>query len=133
MCDAVAAWPPAVLPGLEHQHRLADGGRAQHVHEGRPAFYVLQIQDDDPAGLIRGQEGDDIRLVYVGLIADAEKTAETDAAADRPVYDAAAQRARLRHEGDMAFGRHAPLTKVVFSGVCVSMTPMPLGPITRMP
>ena len=26
-----------------------------------------------------------------------------------------------------------PLTKVVFSGVCVSMTPMPLGPMTRIP
>ena len=56
---------------------------------------------------MRGQAGDHIRLVDVGLVAHAQESTEADAMADGPVDDAPAQRARLRKERDATLRRHA--------------------------
>ena len=140
------AWTPASRAGvrsggsltaggstrLDRQDRFAARRVAQRVHERRPALYILQVEGDDPADVVRGQEGDHIGLVDVSLVADAEEAAEPDAAADGPVDDAAAQRRPDCERNAMLPLGGMPLTKVVLSGVCASITPMPFGPMIRM-
>ena len=82
--------------GLEHEHRLDRGRIPQRGHERFPALDILQIEDDDAAVGVGGQDGQQVRLVDVGLVAHAQQAAEADAVADGPIDDAAAQRARLR-------------------------------------
>ena len=92
---------------LDGDDRLVAGDLAGHADELRPVGDAFQVAHDRPRLGVLGPGLHQVDLVDVGLVADAVEAGEADALAQRHVEDGGAQRARLRHEGDLAAVGHA--------------------------
>ena len=93
--------------GLEEDHRFAPRDLPGGAHEFLAVLDGLDIAEQHARVVVGADRFEERGLVHVGLVADADELAEADPLADRPVEDRRAERARLRHESDVARRGHA--------------------------
>ena len=83
------------------------GHSPRHFHKALAVGETLHVADDDARFLVVFPGFEQINLIDVRLVAQADKAGETDIFGQRPVQDRGTKRARLGHEGDGAFLGHA--------------------------
>ena len=93
--------------GLDRDDRGVLADLAGDLDKAAAVGDAFQIGGDDLAVGIVAPHLQEVDLVQVGLVAQADEATEADVVGQGHVEDAGAQRARLRHEGDPALHRHA--------------------------
>ena len=87
-----------------------------------PVGDALQVADDDLGLVVVGESREEVDLVEVGLVADAEQGRQAQLARRRPVEDGRAQGARLREHRDAACLGHVVGERSVHLVVRVEQT-----------
>ena len=93
--------------GLDRDDRGVLADLAGDLDKAAAVGDAFEIGGDDLAVGVVAPHLQEVDLVQVGLVAQADEAAEADVVGQGHVEDAGAQRAGLRHEGDPALHRHA--------------------------
>ncbi len=132
VCDAVAAWPPAVRPDLSASTGLAAAAPRSASTKAGPPLTSSRYSVMTLLAVSAARNGiTSVSLTSASLPTLRKRLNPTP----RPMLQSMmpphsapdCDRKAMLPAGGI------PLTKVVFSGVCVSITPMPFGPMIRMP
>ena len=120
-------------PRLEDHHRLDGRHRFRGPDELVAGADALQVAHDHLGPLVVGERGEEVGLVEVGLVTDADQGRQAHLARRRPVEDGRAESARLRHA---RISRRPPACGWRRRRSCswwVLMRPRQFGPIRRAP
>ncbi|MNS17607.1 hypothetical protein D3C72_492850 [compost metagenome] len=88
--------------GLQHDHGLDAGRRAQRAHELPGGAHVFEVEHDAVRARIAGQVIQQLRQTHHRLVTERHRRGKADVHVFGPVHDGGHDGARLRHQ------RHAP-------------------------
>ena len=92
-------------PGLQYDHRLAARRRARGRHEFARRLDVFHVQQDGGRVDVAGQVVEQVAEIDVIAATERNELGKAHAVRIGPIEHARHQRARLRHESDLAAGR----------------------------
>ena len=87
-----------LAPGLEHDHRLGIGGRAQRAHESARTRNAFQVHHDAVGLRIISEEIQHLRNVHGGIGPERHHGGKTHGIVARPVQNGRRERPRLRDQ-----------------------------------
>ena len=94
--------------GLEHDHRLLLRDALGDLGEGAAVLQVLAVLRDDLGVVVLLEEGEQVVLVDVGLVAEPDDRRDAHLGRAREADDRHADAARLRRQRDLALARRRP-------------------------
>ncbi|MPM92167.1 hypothetical protein SDC9_139302 [bioreactor metagenome] len=97
-----------LAPGLEHDHRLGNGGRTQRAHETAGVLDALHVHHNALGARIVGEKVEHRRNAQVGVRAQRHHAGKAHRVAARPVQDRGGERARLADQTQRAVGGQRP-------------------------